>query len=67
MKSSKDLQNANWWANLEEEDPITLEPLSTLPYPPFELPTEERPNIVDKRRFLFDAHVFAEYIISQVL
>lgn len=26
-----------WWRKLEEEDPISLEPLKDLPYPPFEL------------------------------
>ena len=28
---------ALWWEALDEECPITLEPLSSLPYPPFEL------------------------------
>ena len=26
-----------WWASLDEEDPISLEPLRELPYPPFEV------------------------------
>jgi hypothetical protein len=28
---------SRWWADLADECPITLEPLSTLPYPPFRL------------------------------
>ena len=60
-------QKARWWENLEDEDPITLEPISSLQCPPFELTSDEDSNSTqDKRRFLFDAHVFAEYIVSQV-
>lgn len=29
--------SSRWWSNLTDECPITLEPLSTLPYPPFRL------------------------------
>ena len=30
-----DNNNALWWESLDDECPITLEPLSSLPYPPF--------------------------------
>ena len=29
--------SSRWWSDLSDECPITLEPLSTLPYPPFHL------------------------------
>ena len=34
-------ESARWWSVLEDEDPISLEPLCRLPYPPFRLPTLE--------------------------
>ncbi len=55
-----------WWATLDDEDPITLEPLSLLKCPPFELSLHEAGNS-SARRHLFDGHVLAEYIVSQVL
>ena len=29
--------DSNWWRSLHVDDPITLDPISSLAYPPFEL------------------------------
>ena len=47
----------HWWKDLTEDDPITLEPISELPIPPFELKQE---NITH----YFDAPVLAKYMLS---
>ena len=62
-------QSAKWWHDLEDDDPITLEPLRTLSYEPFEL----RPDKAtyksalapgNTRKYYFDGKVLAEYLIS---
>ena len=42
-----------WWTNSTEVDPISLEPLAELGYPPFELGPH-----------LFDGRVLAFYVVS---
>jgi len=51
-----------WWTNLTEECPITLEPLSSLKYPPYALV-----DTIDGKRHetYFDGLALATYIISQ--
>lgn len=50
-----------WWRTLSAVDPISLEPLSGLPYPPFNLPADQsHPSEND----LFDGHVLALYLVS---
>lgn len=51
-----------WWNSLTEECPITLEPLSTLKYPPYALV-----DTIDGKRHetYFDGLALATYIISQ--
>eukprot|EP00510_Aplanochytrium_minuta_P007641 CAMPEP_0184042910 /NCGR_PEP_ID=MMETSP0955-20130417/66625_1 /TAXON_ID=627963 /ORGANISM="Aplanochytrium sp, Strain PBS07" /LENGTH=811 /DNA_ID=CAMNT_0026333755 /DNA_START=198 /DNA_END=2630 /DNA_ORIENTATION=+ len=53
-----------WWHMLTDDDPITMEPLSSLKYPPFELvissENSNRPNVVHH----FDGKVLAHYIVS---
>ena len=49
----------NWWHNLNQECPITLELLSTLPYPPFSLSSGG--NNVS----YFDGLALASYIVSR--
>lgn len=48
-KSAKAPQR--WWASLDEEDPITLEPISDLAEPPFKLDGS-----------YFDARTLADYL-----
>ena len=54
-----------WWKQLAEEeaDPITLEPLNSLPYPPFRLQLGEE----DSRGALFDAKALADYLSAAKL
>ena len=47
-----------WWRELDDEDPITLEPLRELPYPPFQLDSEGVTHF-------FDGAVLAQYMMSQ--
>lgn len=47
-----------WWRTLTDSDPITLEPLKRLRYPPFELRASETVAT------LFDGRVLATYLIS---
>ena len=47
-------QPSLWWESLNEECPITLEPLSALPYPPFTL-----------SHHYFDGVALASYIVSR--
>ena len=53
-----------WWDNLTDECPITLEPLSTLPYPPFIL-TDDIISSDGKKEHhaYFDGLALATYII----
>ena len=44
---------APWWASLEDEDPVTLEPLASLLYPPFTLGASH-----------FDGLALAEYLCA---
>ena len=37
MSETNSRKLAVWWGDMEVECPITLEPLASLPYPPFEL------------------------------
>lgn len=58
-RHNKDKDNkqppALWWETLDEECPITLEPLSSLPYPPFSLGGSS----------LFDGVALASYMVSR--
>jgi hypothetical protein len=47
-----------WWKSLVDECPITLEPLSSLPYPPFVLRSGEKVSY-------FDGLALASYIVSR--
>ena len=47
---------ALWWESLDEECPITLEPLASLPYPPFELGASN---------CYFDGVALASYMVSR--
>jgi hypothetical protein len=40
-KSHKKKQSEKWWHKMSDCDPISLEPLSELAYPPFELANDE--------------------------
>eukprot|EP00956_Cyclotella_meneghiniana_P020193 scaffold35338_cov64-Cyclotella_meneghiniana.AAC.3 len=62
----------NWWSDLTDECPITLEPLSDLPYPPFILYSSNvnpygRPPMMAKTgsQYFFDGLALATYVISQ--
>ena len=50
--------HAPWWRTLEGDDPITLEPLCELAYPPFELAVD------DSKRSYFDGRALAEYLTA---
>jgi hypothetical protein len=63
---AKSISGAKWWVTLDDEDPITLEPLSKLKYPPFELYYNEQGKD-SSRRHLFDGHVLAVYVVSQAI
>lgn len=54
-----------WWTNLVDECPITLEPLSTLPYPPFILTDKPSSENGNEHQTYFDGLALAAYIISQ--
>jgi hypothetical protein len=47
-----------WWKSLVDECPITLEPLSSLPYPPFVLRSGEKVSY-------FDGLALASYVVSR--
>ncbi|KAL3785258.1 hypothetical protein HJC23_002713 [Cyclotella cryptica] len=65
----------SWWHSLSDECPITLEPLSDLPYPPFLLySTNDNDSVtestvskttVSKTQYYFDGLALATYVISQ--
>uniref|UniRef100_A0A7S3JUB5 ZNF598/HEL2 PAH domain-containing protein n=1 Tax=Aureoumbra lagunensis TaxID=44058 RepID=A0A7S3JUB5_9STRA len=50
---SKKGEKKKWWQKLSDIDPISLEPLSELEYPPFELSTH-----------YFDGRILAFYLVS---
>jgi hypothetical protein len=50
----------SWWRSLTDCDPISLEPLSELAYPPFELANDENGRALVQ----FDGQVLANYIVS---
>ena len=55
-------QSGGWWKSLgREECPITLEPLATLPYPPFVIQGASSSNAVS----YFDGLALASYIVSR--
>lgn len=54
----KSNKSAKWWHALEEDDPITLEPVRELSYEPFKLNADE--SVV----YYFDGRVLANYLIS---
>ena len=47
-----------WWRALDDDDPISLEPLRQLSYEPFELIADESVT------YYFDGRVLASYLIS---
>jgi YgiT-type zinc finger domain-containing protein len=51
-------ESESWWHALKQECPITLESLSTLPYPPFSLKSGESESY-------FDGLALASYIVSR--
>jgi len=53
-----------WWRNLDDDDPISLEPLSSLPYPPFELANRPQPGSARVSVHYFDGQVLAYYLVS---
>lgn len=59
LSTSKKKPTKNWWSSLKDVDPITLQPLSQLSCPPFELRVDE--SDVKHR---FDASSLAVYLLS---
>ena len=61
---SKRRRPKKWWQALTDSDPITMEPLCAMKYPPFELEVESteagRPSV----SHYFDGKVLAHYIVS---
>ena len=53
-----DTQKPFWWRRLTECDPISLEPLKSLRFPPFELGTDE------SHATYFDGRILANYLVS---
>ena len=51
-----------WWEQLKEDDPISLEPLAELNYPPFPLMNEDGES--SKVATQFDGRVLAQYLVS---
>lgn len=62
MRRRRKPQNAAapWWASETECDPVSLEPISELPYAPFALLTEGEGSIA----ILFDPACLAEYLVT---
>ncbi len=52
---------AHWWHSLGGADPISLEPLAELAYPPFVLPADV---VSRSENDHFDGHVLALYLVS---
>ncbi|KAL3776683.1 hypothetical protein ACHAWO_003096 [Cyclotella atomus] len=64
------MSSSNWWSILSDECPITLEPLSELPYPPFILYSDnnsDKTSAAPKTgsQYFFDGLALATYVISQ--
>jgi hypothetical protein len=61
--------NRQWWQSLgdDEECPITLESLASLPYPPFSLATDQHNNNNNNNNSVvyFDGVALASYIVSR--
>lgn len=63
--------SSRWWSNLTDECPITLEPLSTLPYPPFRLGGggnrggDHGSNNASATCMYFDGLALASYCVSR--
>ena len=55
--------SSRWWSDLSDECPITLEPLSTLPYPPFRLGAGGDPP--NANAMYFDGLALASYCVSR--
>ena len=57
-----------WWRELADEDPISLEPLAELGYPPFELhvstATKEGNTRKSEANCWFDGRMLANYLVS---
>lgn len=49
-----------WWCKLEDIDPISMEPLSELRYPPLQLPVDEGGSVQQ----WFDGRILASYLVS---
>ena len=63
--SAVDGGGARWWTTslATLEDPISLEPLRKLRYPPFKLPTD--PSLAHTTDSdWFDGHILANYLVS---
>ena len=58
MPDRPDKSRPNWWRRLTEVDPISLEKLSDLRFPPFELGTDEA------HETYFDGRMLANYLVS---
>ena len=59
-KSLKGKDTKGWWRTVDELDPISLEPISELKYPPFEL----RLDAESGRGHLFDGRLLALYFVA---
>jgi hypothetical protein len=53
-------KGGRWWESLSEEDPISLEPLAELNYPPFPLLNDDESRVATH----FDGRVLAHYLVS---
>jgi hypothetical protein len=56
-------QKKGWWRRLELDDPISLEPLNELDYPPFRLKLKGG-SVGGKDEHLFDGQVLAYFLVS---
>uniref|UniRef100_A0A7S2SEB1 Glycosyltransferase family 28 N-terminal domain-containing protein n=1 Tax=Mucochytrium quahogii TaxID=96639 RepID=A0A7S2SEB1_9STRA len=54
-----------WWADLDDCDPISLEPLCELGYPPFELYSNSGSGVGGEGYvYYFDGQILAHYVVS---
>lgn len=49
-----------WWRTLDDVDPISMEPLSDLRYPPLQLPVDEEGTVEQ----WFDGRILASYLVA---
>jgi hypothetical protein len=65
--SSRNNKGPGWWKSLSSDDecPITLEPLSSLPHPPFELYSTGGAG--SSISYYFDGYALASYIVSRAI